>query len=434
MTQISKRREFLINQGYSREAIEFFESCGVNKHLLWFLKEFKTFDFPSLKKHTEDIKVINSHIEENGKNKFKSLADAFNSAYSELTKKKSLEKISLYKFADGHFITAIPHSDLHGEGVAMSNCVGNYVPGVQSKERAILALKSSVGETLVHFEVMKNGMISQNYEKANMPVRGKYWKYICEFLKKNSKNIDSRKHFGFGWEVGVTRQRHNDEGFTISANCVIPRKVSQSISKEGKVVTKIEDSESLKRFETVIPSIKFSGLDKSELLDTLRNVKSEMVKSMDNLISNVEVTDGENLFISDHMKEKIFGKDCYLMKGNDYNFFDMTMFNSRIVENVPVPEAPHQEMAEMRDEPRRNEQRRDEPRAAMMEVEEAEAGERPIDVVGDALYDDDMDVAERQVEARNPNEHIADRVRREGDIIGERWVNAEREQVNNNGM
>jgi hypothetical protein len=346
MKHDEKRKEFLIKQGYSREMIDLLSSYGVKRHMLWFLRELKHSHKKEIIEISSTIKLINDHIERSGKNKFKTIHEAIMSASAERSRMNGLENVAIHRFEDGHFITYIPYSELSNEAVVMSNCVGNYVTGVKEKERAILALKSPDGDTLVHFEILKNGLISQHFEKANMPVRPKYWRYIAEFLKANSKKIDSNKHFGFGWQFHMSSPKlksirgGHSEGSYVDAtvNCVIPKKISKSITNEG-FVSEIELCDNVKTFKHKIPSLHYSGLDKGELIKKLRNFRSEMSKSIDEIISNVESTDGEDMFLSDELKEKIFGKGCYLMNGDDYGIMDMTMFLSGNIDVVDEPRA-----------------------------------------------------------------------------------------------
>lgn len=335
MAQISKRKEFLIKQGYSSKLIDTLESCGVTKHMLWFLSQFKgvtdnvehPYDFK------DKIKMINAHIEFKGKNTFKNLDEAYKSAYVEEYRKKSALKKAIHTFKDGHTIVLLKPNDLQAEGMWMSNCVGNYTERVSSKERAVLALKNSDGTTLVHFEILKNGALAQNFEKANMPVRNKHWKYVNEFLKLNSKNIPSSKHFGFVWRTSMD---FNNKGINISAECVIPKRISKHMDGRGQMVTTLESSDTLKEFRINIPKVKFYEFEKEAFIKKIKEAKSDIIKSLDDIIANVEITDGENLFVSDKMKETLFGEGHYAMKGDGYNLLDLTMFHHEPVEEAPI--------------------------------------------------------------------------------------------------
>ena len=345
MAQTNKRREFLINQGYPEKLINFLESSGVRKHMLWFLNQLKhKSDSPENTYNFKDtIKFINAHIESNGKNTFKNIDEAYKSAYVEDYKKKTVLKKALYTFKDGHSIVLLKPSDLQAEGMWMSNCIGGYSENVSSKNTALLALKNPDGDTLVHFEILKNGSLAQNFEKANMPVRNKYWKYVYEFFKNNSKNIPADKHFGFAWRAAMDFS--NKGGINMTAQCVVPKRISKHIDNRGQMVTSLESSETLKEFKTHLPMIDFCEFDKDNFVKKLKEAKANIIKSLDDIINNAEITDGENLFVSDKIKEALFGEGSYLMKGDDYNILDLTMLTKQPVmeamEEVRGYEAPN---------------------------------------------------------------------------------------------
>lgn len=335
----NKRKDYLLKQGYSLELINILESCGVTKHMLWFLNQLRNNE--RARNITEsmksDIKVINEHIESKGKNVFRNMEEAFKSVYAEKARKNAAMKKALYAFKDGHSIVLLEPRDLHMESINMSNCVGGYVSRIESKEKALLALKSPEGDTLVHFELLKNGMLSQNFEKANMPVRHKYWKYIYEFFKQNSKNIPASKHLGFAWDAAI---HWNDSGYHMRVDCVMPTKISKYIDRNGQLATSIEKSNILKTFNIQIPRITLHEFDKNVFVKKLKLAKTDIIKAFDDIISNVEITEGENLYVSDKTKDIVFENSFYLMKGEEYNANDMTVLNDRpnVAEEVPMGE------------------------------------------------------------------------------------------------
>ena len=341
MAQTEKKKEYFIKQGYSRFIIEQLEQCGVSKHMLWFLTQldYKS-EYPKMSAEViENIKIINEHIESMGKNTFKNIQDAFESACSENAKKKSLLKNALHIFKDGYSIVLLEQKDLYNEGLSMSNCVGGYKDRIVSKERALLAVKNPEGDTVVHFEIMKNGMLAQNFEKANMPVRNKYWKYVYEFLEQNSKYIPDSKHFGFAWSGSVTT---GSRGISISANCIVPIGILKSIDSKGNLVSSVERSAIVKSFNIKIPKVSLCEFEKKDFVKKLNDYKAEMIKSFDEIITSVELTEGRNLFVSDEVKARIFGEGFYLMKGDDYNALDITMFDNdqNMIEPVMVDAYP----------------------------------------------------------------------------------------------
>lgn len=331
-----KRKEYFIKQGYSSNLINILESCGVDKHMLWFLNQLRhNGDGKNIDDKTKrDINMINKHIESKSKNNFNNMEEAYKSAYIENARKNLSIKKALYTFKDGHSIILLNTEDLILEGTNMSNCVGGYRDKIKSKNVALFALKNPEGDTLVHFEIMKNGMLSQNFEKANMPVRHIYWKYIYEFFKNNSKNIQSSKHLGFAWRSSM-RQNQVGCGFEISVECVMPKKISKRIDNGGELITHIESSNIIKKFNAQFPSIYLTEFDKSNFIKKMKSAKSDIIKAFDDMIANVDITCGENLYVSDKIKEIAFGDGCYTMKGEEYNANDI--FTSFIMqEDMPI--------------------------------------------------------------------------------------------------
>jgi hypothetical protein len=385
--------------------------------MLWFLNNLKHHGGGQsfTDKYLNELTILNEHINSIGKNNFKSLEEAFKSVNADKNRKELSIRKAIHTFKDGHSIVVLKQSDLHSEGILMSNCVGGYGDRLLMKERAVLALKSPKGDTLVHFEIMKNGALSQNFERANMPVRHKYWKYVYEFLKINSKNIPDSKHFGFVWRSSIG---YDAKGINITSECVVPKQLMKHIDHRGKMATSIQSSEVLKNFHIHIPTVSFYEFDKNEFIKKLKDIKSDMIKSIDDIISSTEITEGENLYVSDKMKETLFGDGRYLMKGNGYNLLDMTMFSNDAQIPAQVEDVPVEIMEELYEAPRQMPRQhmpenradvRPVPRRIHMfnggQLNEYVQAENIVDNVDIDDMDDEMPVQARPI-AENDNENL----------------------------
>lgn len=229
---------------------------------------------------------------------------------------KNKELRVLHKFDDGHYIINLMSEELIEEGEYMSNCVGDYRNKVKSKRLAILALKNKKHKTIAHIEVLKNGAIYQNYEKANMPIRYKNWKYVTTFFKKNKKepiNLSNKElGFNFMWNLKMERQ-------ALKVFCNIPEQIRFRLTSEGEL-EKEYDPIDIKGFGvTPFLNEKREAFfeNKKELIDYLNKYKENITNRITDMIKSIKITNGEMLFLSDEIKEKIFG-ESYLMKGCDY--------------------------------------------------------------------------------------------------------------------
>ena len=319
---MSKRKEYFIKQGYSVELIEYLGALGVETHMLWFLtnltriiqanKENNVFvdEFKNL--------MVNEYLELSTKNKFKSFEDAVTFILSEKEKEERIKRNTIHTFSDGLFIVKLTAHDLGAEANMMSNCLGTFTKRVQNNDCAILALKNKKGETLVHIQIQKNGVISQNYEKANGNVRLKYWKYIYEFLKKNSKNVDTENFFDFGWKLHVDRNNF------LNLECVLPTSTLQKMGNKREKISFIAENTIIKKFAYKMPGkINLISFKKKDLAEEIQEYRNHVNTVCDELTKELEMTEGKNLYISDELKERLFGKDAYFLKGEDYNFNDL---------------------------------------------------------------------------------------------------------------
>lgn len=313
-----KKIEFLTKQGFEKDVVNMFINCGADKHLLWFLTMHKKGFIENL--NSENIKLVNSYLDKNQINK--------NAKYSEvLTCAKKFEQNErrklnnkIYHFENGFYISILNPIDLQDEGKNMSNCVGSYEERVHSGEVGILALKQSNGKTVAHIEIKKNGLIGQNYAKSNSQLGKECWMMISEFFEKNSKIVDLSKMFGESY-VSTSRDSHISEVIL-----TIPTSVNMFIEDGIKKTEQINGFE-VKRF---IPfkngkenAIKMNS--QSEICDWIEKKKKEIINAYDELSAQVLSISASKLYLSDVIKERIFGdkKDAYLMKGDCYNISEI---------------------------------------------------------------------------------------------------------------
>lgn len=314
-----KKIDFLTTQGFSKDAINLFIEYGIDKNLLWFLGAHKKNIINSLNK--EEIILVNKYIE--------SFKDSVKHSYPNVLKLAMLHKQNqdrknkniIYVFDNGYYISILNKEDLKEEASIMSNCVFTHYYGrVEEGQVGILALKQSSGKTVAHIEIQKNGLIAQNYAKANKQMGKDEWTMIYEFFSKNSKGVDLSSLFGEAY-VAESHGAYIDEVILS-----VPTSVNVNLHN-GTKQTSEQDGFEVKRF-SLLPkrsSSTFKIPNKSEIINWIENKKQEVNKFYDELISLVSLTSACNLYLSDEIKEKIFGskKEAYLMKGNSYNLSEI---------------------------------------------------------------------------------------------------------------
>jgi hypothetical protein len=316
----NKKIEFLVKQGFERDIVKMFIDCGVEKHLIWFLSMHKKGCIEYL--NGEDVKMVNSYLEKTSIVKSKKItyyeAHVAARAFNQNEKRKERNKI--YNFKNGYYVSILNGCDLAEEGEIMANCVGSYFHRVSGGNIAILALKNPSQKTVVHLEINNNGLMRQNFSKANTQLNKEYWMMILEFFNNNSKSVDLSRAFG---ESYVTSGRG---GFIEDVILSVPTKVNLFLENGDKKSEQIDGFE-IKRF-TPFSNTKQSIYKKgtqSEVINWIEQRKLETIQSYDDLIMQISSTSASNLYLSDAMKDKIFGtkKDSYLMKGENYNISEI---------------------------------------------------------------------------------------------------------------
>ena len=314
-----KKIEFLIKQGFDKDVINVFIECGVDKNLVWFLSMYKNGSIEHL--NGEDIKLINLYFEKTSSNKKKiQYSDALIAARKFEKNEKRKEKNKIYHFENGFYISILNSIDLREEGSIMSNCIDGYEERVNSGVVGLLALKQSNGKTVAHIEINKNGLIGQNYSKANSQISREYWMMILEFFEKNSKSVDLSEMFGESHVVTAVGGSINEVILTI------PTRVHMFVEKGSKKTEQVHGFE-VKRFtpsqRNHEAAIKISS--KSEVIEWIEQKKQDIIKTYDELAMQVISTSASKLFLSDSIKEKIFGtkNGAYTLKGDKYNLLEI---------------------------------------------------------------------------------------------------------------
>lgn len=313
-----KKIEFLVKQGFDKDVLKLFIDCGVDKHLFWFLSMQKNGAIEHL--NTEDIKLINCYFEKTPSYKSKrtksTYLDALNASRKFEKDEKRKVKNKIYNFKNGFYISILNSIDLKEEGDIMANCIGGYEEKVSSGTVGLLALKQANGKTVAHIEVNKNGLIGQNFSKANSKISKEYWTMILEFFENNSKAVDFSKLFGETYVMTCSGGNINEVLLTVPT-CVtvfIENGVKKSEQNNGFEIKRFSPFKTQSEVATKINS-------KNEIIDLIEQKKTEIIKAYDDLTAQVLATTASKLYLSDDMKEKIFGikKDAYKMKGEDYN-------------------------------------------------------------------------------------------------------------------
>ena len=329
-----KKIDFLIKQGFDKNVIKLLVDCGVEKHIMWFLAMIKKGAIDNINEN--DIKIINFYFEKTAASKVKSMEylDALSVARKFEQNEKRKLKNQIYHFKNGFYISILNPVDLREEGVAMSNCVGTYEERVSLGIVGLLALKQPSGKTVAHIEIKKNGLIGQNYAKANTRLGKESWMMILEFFEKHSKLVDLSKLFGESYVV--TYRGGNIDEIILS----IPTSVNIFVENGIKKIDQINGFEA-KRFapDYKLEESAIKITSQSDVAEWVESKKREVIKSYDELIVQILATTASKLFLSDNIKERIFGskKNSYLLKGENYNLSEIDPNHGDNREEVMAP-------------------------------------------------------------------------------------------------
>jgi len=331
-----RKIDFLIKQGFDKDLIETLIGFGVDKQLLWFLTQYKKEQFNL---DERNIRAINELFENPIKIKKDDSSKKFKKTSSEmeeitLEKKSYFEVLMLalqvkadkerkqnnilYTLKNGYYFSKLDPEDLKEEAEIMGNCVYSHYSGhVKEKTLAILALKKSNGKTVGHIEVKINGLIAQNFGKANVELTREHWKMVLEFFQANSKNINLSNAFGQSYVVVFS------DLYIKEVSLSVPTEVHMRLVNGKKELDTFSGFQ-IKRF---VPSnrardIHYCFLDKQEVVKWVEQKKQELITAYDNMILNIMDTDASRMYLSDEIKEKLFGKN-YFLKGDSYNISEI---------------------------------------------------------------------------------------------------------------
>ena len=348
-----KKIEFLVKQGFDKDTIKLFIECGVEKHLIWFLSMQKKGSIEYL--NTEDIKRVDCYLEKIPSHKIKkhSYSEVLFEAKKFDKDEKRKKNNQIYHFKNGYYISILNSIDLITEGEKMSNCVGSYKERVYRGDLGLLALKQLNGKTVARIEINKNGLIGQNFSKANSSINKEHWMMILEFFEKNAKSVDLSKLFGESHIATCYGGNINEVILTVptNINVFIENGVKKSEQNRGYEVKRFSTFHGLQ--ET---AVKLSSKD--ELIEWIEHKKIEIIKAYEELLIQVIATKASKLYLSDNIKEKIFGnkKGSYKMKGEEYNLSEIDptygMEKLKNVEIEPEEMELEAEMAPMVNDPR----------------------------------------------------------------------------------
>src|ERR1035437_7183010 len=266
----SKKIEFFVKQGYNKSDIDFLIECGVDKHLISFLNMFKMGYVNSSDK--ENIKSINNYLI-NGAGRTITLIteDLFNQNQKKhLTSSKS----SSLKQAP------------HGRDA--------YVYGAYKPKR--ITYKQLLNEAISY---SKNEI-----RKANN---------IIYKLQNN-------------YYISIIEPQDCYEEGTSMSNCIVD--YDYKISPKGNIgilALKKQNGKTVVHIKNIIPCEILNNIitkDKIEIVTALKKHKEQINQKVDDMIERLLITSASKLYLSDNIKEKIFGHS-YTMKGNDYNFSEI---------------------------------------------------------------------------------------------------------------
>lgn len=329
-----KKIDFFVQSGYDAQLIDTLVSFGVDKQLLWFLSQYRKHKFDIVE---ENIRLVNRYLETpklrrnneklvkkasiNESQESETYMEALNAAKIMKAEEDRKEANILYRYANGYTMSMLEPQDLAEEAEMMANCVLSHFSGhVKNKAVAILALKNRNNKTVGHIEIKRNGLIGQNFAKANSELNKFQWNLVLEFFRNNSKNVDTNKLFGETYVAVFS------DLFIRDVVLSMPTAVNISLTHNGKEKQQLSGFQ-VKRF---VPSKRVH--EKSEVFNTKQDIisfieeaKENLLVAYNDLIDSIRSTEAGQLYLSDAIKERLFGssKNAYLMRGEDYNLTEL---------------------------------------------------------------------------------------------------------------
>lgn len=316
----TKKEQFLLKNGRKQETIDFCKKCGITQeHIVWFVDrvEKDKFDINQVDSTKLIKKVFKSILRDNKLKEIGNLIKLIEYVDRFFEDDENVKSRILHSFDDKFHIINLTQKELNMEGQDMRNCVGDKDSEVKNKEYAILALRDEKEKTVCHFQVERNGSLSQHYGKANSTVKSKYWKYIIEFFKKyedvNFVNEINKSQTSIKYTVNIKEREYNSlpivESF-LPTSYVVP--LFRENDKQIISVKFLKDFVNTNDFNE---SIENSNIE--EVKNYLDKYKEYLNKSIDDLYNMVKESSENYLVLSDEIIKKIFGK--VFMKPNEKN-------------------------------------------------------------------------------------------------------------------
>jgi hypothetical protein len=316
----TKKEQFLLKNGRKQETIDFCKKCGITQdHIVWFVDRIEKdkFDYSDLNSIQLIKKVFKAILRENKLKEIGSVQKLIEYVQRFYEDEDNVKSRILHSFDDKYYIINLTPKELELEGQDMRNCVGDKVDEVKNKEYSILALKDEKGKTVCHFQIERNGSLSQHYGKANSTVKSKYWKYVIEFFKiyedKNFVSEIQKSNSSIKYSIDLNDRQYNYMP-VIESYIPTAHVVTLFREEEKQVVSKkfLKDFVNTNDFNETIQN---SNIE--EVKEYLEKYKEYLSKSIDDLFNMVKDSSDNYLILSDDIVKKIFGK-IYL-KPNEKN-------------------------------------------------------------------------------------------------------------------
>ncbi len=335
--KLSKKEQYLIDNGRSLSTVEFCRSCQIKSdNIVWFVNRIEKDNFNiGLDNSKEKIKIVSELFKRNKGNKerFNNIFDAIEYAEKEIEYDSNIESRIIYKFEDGHYILNLTEKELGHEGCLMSNCISesNYYYAVKNKNKAILALKDKKNKTLCHIEIDRAGTLCQHYQKANMPVNFERWKYINEFFKNNQDDyfFEKIKNSNLNNLYFIGRKSFNN---IPTVNSVFPTKYSTSIFEEEN--KKFSSFIFIKEYANTnsynLDSNKNMSIEDVEV--ELNNFKNFINNSIDSMLTSIKESKDNYFVLSDDVIKIIFGKTFFNKESKIKNIIDNEKYPMLLIE------------------------------------------------------------------------------------------------------
>lgn len=352
----TKKEQFLLKNGRKQETIDFCKKCGITQeHIVWFVDrvEKDKFDINQADSIKSIKKVFKSILRDNKLKDIGNLLKLIQYVDRFFEDEESVKSRILHSFEDKFHVINLTSKELNMEGQDMRNCVGDKDAEVKNKQYAILALKDEKGKTVCHFQIERNGSLSQHYGKANSTVKSKYWKYIVEFFKKyedvNFVNEINKSQTSIKYTVNIKDRKYNSLPIVES---FIPTSYNVPLFRENdKKIISVKFIKDFVNTNDFNESIQNSNIE--EVKNYLDRYKEYLYKSIDDLYNMVKDSSENYFVLSDEIIKKIFGK--VYMKPNEKNISIISNQDKMILsydeyddylENYPIPVPVRDEEAE----------------------------------------------------------------------------------------